>query len=130
MSILKFAATKKVKLSMNRSSQQSMWQLITITLLVFGISSCSTYKSSFTCGNARGVECTSMDRVDYMIQSGEIERFNEEQQNRKYSASQGDSSIVPTVQKPQNAAINNKINEQVTKSNEIMDYNEVTNARN
>ena len=73
------------------------------------VSSCSTYKSSFTCGNARGVECASMDRVDYMIQNGEIERFNEERQNRKYQASKTDPSIIPSLQKEQNKQINNEL---------------------
>lgn len=39
---------------------------------------CKTYSSSFACGDAKGAKCVSMDRVDRMITSGEIERFNEE----------------------------------------------------
>ena len=103
MSILSFVAIKP-----KSPTWQSMWKLITITLLM-SVSSCSTYKSSFTCGNARGVECASMDRVDYMIQNGEIERFNEERQNRKYQASKTDPSIIPSLQKEQNKQINNEL---------------------
>ena len=41
----------------------------TAALLLTGIflSGCSTYSSSFTCGDARGANCMSMDRVDRMI---------------------------------------------------------------
>jgi len=41
------------------------------------LNGCSTYSNSFACGDARGAACISMDRVDRMIASGEIERFNE-----------------------------------------------------
>lgn len=48
-----------------------------LILLVCSIlSSCSTYSNSFACGDARGAACISMDKVDRMIASGEIERFN------------------------------------------------------
>jgi len=52
--------------------------LFIVILITNGISSCATYKSSFSCGDAEGASCISMDRVDLMIQNGEIERFNEQ----------------------------------------------------
>lgn len=52
-------------------------QLILITLLISSLSGCSTYKNGFSCGDAKGANCMSMDRVDRMISSGEIELFNE-----------------------------------------------------
>ena len=48
-----------------------------IVMLLPLLTSCATYNSSFACGDARGANCTSMDKVDRMISSGEIERFNE-----------------------------------------------------
>lgn len=60
-----------------------------IVLLVFsGVSlvGCATYDSAFSCGDAKGANCTSMDRVYTMIESGEIERFNE---SRKKKQSRG-----------------------------------------
>ena len=55
----------------------------TAALLLTGIflSGCSTYSSSFTCGDARGANCMSMDRVDRMIASGEIENINSQKKN-------------------------------------------------
>lgn len=50
-------------------------KIIMIMLLPL-LTSCATYNSSFACGDARGAACTSMDSVDRMIESGEIERFN------------------------------------------------------
>ncbi len=47
-----------------------------LILLVCSIlSGCSTYSSSFACGDAKGAVCMSMDRVDRMIASGEIENY-------------------------------------------------------
>ena len=66
--------------------------LITTCLLLI-LSGCSTYKSSFNCGDAKGAYCASMDRVDRMINSGEIERFNERQTTRKYKAAKNDNEI-------------------------------------
>ncbi len=37
---------------------------------------CQTYNSSFACPDAKGAKCVSMDQVDMMIDSGEIERFS------------------------------------------------------
>ena len=48
-----------------------------IVILLPLLTSCATYNSNFACGDARGANCTSMDKVDRMISSGEIERFNE-----------------------------------------------------
>lgn len=57
------------------------FKVLSKTLLMTGIlmlmSGCNAYRSSFSCGDAKGAECLSMDRVDRMISSGEIERFNE-----------------------------------------------------
>lgn len=50
---------------------------LAIVMLLPLLTSCATYNSSFACGDAKGANCTSMDRVDRMIASGEIERFNE-----------------------------------------------------
>jgi len=46
-------------------------------LLATGLSSCSPYQSHFACGSAKGVPCSSMERVNQLIDSGEIEQFNE-----------------------------------------------------
>jgi len=68
-------------------------QLITTCLLLI-LSGCSTYKSSFNCGDAKGAYCASMDRVDRMINSGEIERFNERQTTGKYKAAKNNNEIT------------------------------------
>jgi hypothetical protein len=56
----------------------------TITCLLFTISGCATYKSSFNCGDAKGTYCASMDHVDQMIDSGEIENYNEQRLKKKH----------------------------------------------
>ena len=62
-----------------------------IMLLLFTLTSCASYKSSFNCGDSKGAYCAPMDAVDQMINSGEIERFNEQRQKRqKYKPVEGD----------------------------------------
>ena len=51
--------------------------------LLFCLSGCATYKSSFNCGDAKGAYCASMDHVDQMINSGEIENYNEQRLRQK-----------------------------------------------
>ena len=63
-----------------------------ITFLTLG--GCSTYKSTFNCGDARGAYCSSMEQVDQMINSGEIERYNEMLKNKKYKADKNDESLL------------------------------------
>lgn len=77
---------------------------LAIAVLLPLLTSCATYSSSFSCGDARGANCTSMDKVDAMIASGEIERFNEEKKTcrgRKCKASpvkQGDFVMEQTTE--------------------------------
>lgn len=54
-----------------------MKNYLIILMLIFNLTSCATYNSSFACGDAKGAKCISMDNVGRMIDSGEIERFNE-----------------------------------------------------
>lgn len=54
-----------------------MRRSILVILVMWLLSGCSVYKSSFGCGDAKGAECYAMDYVDGMISSGEIDRFNE-----------------------------------------------------
>lgn len=51
--------------------------------MLLNLTACATYKSSFNCGDSKGVYCAPMDRVDQMINSGEIERFNEQRQKQE-----------------------------------------------
>ena len=58
------------------SSFTCKFKMMLVTL--FLISGCSSYGSSFSCGDSRGANCMPMDRVDKLIASGEIERFTNE----------------------------------------------------
>lgn len=49
-------------------------RLLALALIPF-LTSCATYNSGFTCSDPIGVPCTSMERVDQMISSGEIEAY-------------------------------------------------------
>ena len=82
-------------------------QIITFTAticLLTLLSGCATYKSSFNCGDARGAYCASMDHVDQMINSGEIENFNERRLNKKYK--QMNNNILPLEPKVNEVEIN------------------------
>ena len=61
--------------------------------LLLTLSGCATYKSSFNCGDAKGAYCASMDHVDQMINSGEIERFNEQRLKQKHK--RANNNILP-----------------------------------
>jgi len=62
----------------NKTKQTpNLLHLIAVLSLSLSVSGCAVYNSSFSCGDAKGANCLSMDRVDRMIASGEIERFNE-----------------------------------------------------
>jgi len=52
-----------------------------IVMLLPLLTSCATYNSGFSCGDARGVSCTSMEKVDQLISSGEIETFVTKKKN-------------------------------------------------
>ena len=51
---------------------------IAIIAVLLSTSGCATYKSSFSCSDAKGATCMPMDRVDRMIKSGEIEVYNKQ----------------------------------------------------
>jgi hypothetical protein len=57
-----------------------------------------------TCGDARGAYCASMDHVDQMINSGEIENFNERRLNKKYK--QTNNNILTLEPKVNEVEIN------------------------
>ena len=83
-------------------------KIIISTILLLNLTACATYKSSFNCGDSKGVYCAPMDRVDQMIDSGEIERFNEQRQRDKpYKALK--NYAIPNI-----TAVQNK------KSSEVM----------
>lgn len=50
-------------------------QVLILTVLVLTLSGCSTYGSSFACGDARGAKCRPMDEIDQLISSGAIETY-------------------------------------------------------
>ena len=75
-------------------------KIIITSILSLTLSGCGTYKSSFNCGDSKGAYCASMDRVDQMIDSGEIERFNESRQKKRYKALKDSNELTPRL-KPQ-----------------------------
>ncbi len=48
---------------------------VIMILMSVMISGCSTYGSSFGCGDSKGAICMPMDKVDRLIKNGEIERY-------------------------------------------------------
>lgn len=51
-------------------------KIIILWIMSICTTSCAIYKSSFNCGEAKGARCLSMDIVDVMIDSGEIEKYH------------------------------------------------------
>ena len=75
---------------------------LTIAILLPLLTSCATYNSSFSCGDARGANCMSMDRVDRMIANGEIENFTDKKKNcrgRKCKESQKHDVLLQPMTK-------------------------------
>ena len=89
---------------MNTTKFKRIIAFITTSVLVLALSGCATYKSSFNCGDAKGAYCASMDHVDQMINSGEIENFNERRLNKKYK--QTNNNILPLEPKVNEVEIN------------------------
>lgn len=93
-------------------------KMIVVSLLL-GLSGCGTYRSSFNCGDAKGAYCASMDHVDQMIKSGEIERFNELRQNKKYKALKNDNEL-PLNKKSSSPVIANYEDDKGISNDEII----------
>ena len=75
---------------------------LAMALLLPVLTSCATYNSSFSCGDARGANCMSMDRVDKMIANGEIENFTDKKKNcrvRKCKESQKYDALLQPITK-------------------------------
>lgn len=84
-------------------------KIIASTILLLNLTACATYKSSFNCGDAKGVYCASMDKVDQMINNGEIERFNEQRQKeQKYKPLKNyDAPRLKAKQDQKNSEVSN-----------------------
>lgn len=71
-----------------------IYKIFIFMLVIPILSSCSTYSANFTCGDASGASCYTMDSVDKMITTGEIEQFNKSRVKRKiYKADKDDENI-------------------------------------
>ena len=68
------------KMNITKSKMVIKRKLLMVLLLPL-LTSCSTYNSGFSCGDAKGVTCTPMEKVDRLISSGEIERYVSKKQN-------------------------------------------------
>ena len=79
-------------------------KIIITSILSLTLGGCGTYKSSFNCGDSKGAYCASMDTVYLMIKSGEIERFNEPLQKKRYKALKDSNELTPRL-KPQTVNI-------------------------
>jgi hypothetical protein len=51
--------------------------ILSAIVACFCLSSCNSYRSGFSCGDAIGAVCMPMDQVDALISSGEIEQVTE-----------------------------------------------------
>ena len=82
--------------------KMAKYQATSLLLTSIFLSGCSTYSSSFSCGDARGANCMSMDRVDRMIANGEIEKFTDKKKNcrgRKCKESQKHDALLQPITK-------------------------------
>lgn len=62
---------------LRRILQRRIAAIVLLMIVPSILGGCKTYNNAFSCGDATGAKCMSMDNVDRMITSGEIERFNE-----------------------------------------------------
>lgn len=67
---------------------------VLFAVLILVLSGCSTYRSGFSCGEAKGANCLSMDKVDGLISSVEIERFNDSRNLSKCKGSKCKKHVV------------------------------------
>ena len=44
------------------------------------LTSCATYKDKFSCQDSRGVDCTMLNQIDKVIDSGKIEEIYEDRE--------------------------------------------------
>ncbi|MCF8494369.1 MAG: hypothetical protein K9G65_03145 [Rickettsiaceae bacterium] len=78
------------------------YKAVSLLLTSIVLSGCSTYSSSFSCGDARGANCMSMDRVDRMIANGEIENLHSKKKNcrgRKCTESEKHDALLQPMTK-------------------------------
>lgn len=78
---------------------QNIYKLLSLGIVVL-LSGCSTYSNQFSCSDAKGAYCLSMEKVDRLIASGEIDRFNEDQHRHKsktYLAQKGEENLSPKM---------------------------------
>ena len=84
------------------TTKKGIKRKLAIALLLPVLTSCATYNSSFSCGDARGANCMSMDRVDRMIASGEIENLHSKKKNcrgRKCTESEEHDALLQPMTK-------------------------------
>ena len=62
-------------LRLGRARLSKIFLIVSLVGVASLVSSCSMYSSSFSCGDAKGANCMSMDKVDRMIANGEIEEY-------------------------------------------------------
>ena len=93
---------------MKNSKLKQIIKVMGTSILLLNLSACATYKSSFNCGDAKGAYCSSMDAVDQMINSGEIERFNEIRQKEKKYKPLKNSNIQLPATKDESVDVSNK----------------------
>ncbi|MCP3848686.1 MAG: hypothetical protein GY694_00405 [Gammaproteobacteria bacterium] len=55
---------------------------LAIFFAVSSLTSCAVYKSEFSCPDAKGADCTSVERVYQMIESGEIAEYTESKEKK------------------------------------------------
>lgn len=57
-------------------------KIVILSLVIFSLSSCSSYSSKFSCSDAKGLTCAPMRIVDLRIDSGQIEEIELQSQCR------------------------------------------------
>lgn len=58
-----------------KSKASIMTKLLLCLILQSSLVSCGGYNSSFSCPDAKGGRCLAMDKIDHLINSGEIEKI-------------------------------------------------------
>ena len=51
-------------------------RIFILSVLVFGLSSCSTYQNKFDCPPGKGADCSSAEEIEQMVNNGQVWKVN------------------------------------------------------
>lgn len=53
-----------------------VFRIFISSVLVFGLSGCSTYQNKFDCPPSKGAHCSSVEEIEQMVNNGQVWKVN------------------------------------------------------